>query len=72
MKVSGCVGDAFQRTTFRLQRCPVRHHGQYLLHNSIPKSLQSQSKEGISVAMWILGSLLQGCCQHFISFDCSK
>lgn len=30
MKASGCVGDAFQGMTFRLQRCPVHHHGQYL------------------------------------------
>lgn len=51
MKAIGCVGDAFQGMTFRLQRCPVHHHGQYLLlHNSTPKSVQrcSQNKEGIS------------------------
>lgn len=41
MKATGCVGDAFQGMTFRLQRCPVHHHGQYLLlHNSTPKSLR--------------------------------
>lgn len=58
MKAIGCVGDAFQRMTFRLQRCPVHHHGQYLLlHNSTLKSLQhcSQNKEGISAVVWILG-----------------
>lgn len=65
MKAIGCVGDAFQWMTFRLQRCPVHHHGQYLLlHNSTPKSQQfcSQNKEGISAAMWIVGiqSLLCG------------
>lgn len=65
MKASGCVGDAFQGMTFRLQRCPVHHHGQYLLlHNSTPKSLQrcSQNKGGISASMRILGiqSLLCG------------
>lgn len=65
MKASGCVGDAFQGMTFRLQRCPVHHHGQYLLlHNSTPKSLQrcSQNKGCISASMWILGiqSLLCG------------
>lgn len=58
MKAIGCVGDAFQGMTFRLQRCPVHHHGQYLLlHNSTPKSWQrcSQNKEGISAVMWLLG-----------------
>ncbi len=57
MKAIGCVGDAFQGMTFRLQRCPVHHHGQYLLlHNNTPKSLQrcSQNEEGISAAMWIV------------------
>lgn len=42
MKAVGCAGDAFQGMTFRLQRCPVRHRGQYLplFTIALPKPVQ--------------------------------